>query len=99
MLLEQWTTRLVGCAPQPSSTHLLLCLKSLRMQDHIHRLPSARWSSLLSCRAAAVLYLLRCLPPLFAPSGLFGAVLVFVAGGIATILLLITAGVCRCVPL
>jgi hypothetical protein len=39
---------------------------------------------------------LRCLPPLFAPSGLFGAALVFVAGGIATIVLLVAAGVCRC---
>ena len=47
---------------------------------------------------AALLYVLRCLPPLFAPSGLFGAVLVFLAGGIATILLLVAAGVCRCLP-
>ena len=42
---------------------------------------------------AALLYVLRCLPALFAPSGLIGITLVFFAGGAATILLLVTTAV------
>ena len=50
------------------------------------------------CRVASLLYVLRCLPPLFAPSGLIGIILVFAAGGAATILVLLATGVCRSLP-
>jgi len=64
---------------------------SADVQHLIRATLSKNGESRFTCRrVAALLYVLRCLPALFAPSGLIGITLVFLAGGAATLLLLVT---------